>query len=190
MYILLGIFMVLFLIITYCVMTSKTEHIDDIAGDFCIQSRQRYLTKTLRMFTELGKGKYVAIFIIILFILPEVPRVLTLRVTVASVLSGIVVNILKRTVKRERPNKDRLVEEHDYSYPSAHACTAMAFYGTLMLNTYLFAYNYYIFIGIVGIIAIVMIGTSRIYLGIHHFCDVIGGYTLGIIFIIISSLLV
>ncbi|MDL2363159.1 MAG: phosphatase PAP2 family protein [Patescibacteria group bacterium] len=101
---------------------------------------------------------------------------------VASVVALGADSILKYAVHRPRP-KTLYVENmkiHSYSFPSGHAFGAVAFYG---LVAYL-AYKYLpepvnILVTVVLIILIVLIGVSRIYLGAHFPSDVVGGWLLG-----------
>lgn len=91
--------------------------------------------------------------------------------------------IIKFIIARPRPQILRLVQEEGYSFPSGHAMVAMGFYGFLIYLTYRniknkkIKYPLTIFLSIL----ILLIGISRIYLGVHYATDVIGGFVIGII---------
>ncbi len=93
--------------------------------------------------------------------------------------------IIKFIIARPRPQILRLVQESGYSFPSGHAMVAMGFYGFLIYLIYMniknkkIKYPLIIFLSIL----ILLIGISRIYLGVHYATDVIGGFVIGIIYL-------
>jgi undecaprenyl-diphosphatase len=106
--------------------------------------------------------------------------------TVCLILGTIINNIVKIFFARARPDINPLMVETTYSFPSGHSMMSIIFYGYLI---YL-VYNYLrdkkvklVFISILSIL-IFCIGFSRIYLGVHYFSDVIGGFVLGIAYLI------
>lgn len=70
----------------------------------------------------------------------------------------------------------RLVTATGYAFPSGHTQGAAGFYMTLI---YLFRTRRIVWIS--GVIIILMVGISRIYLGVHWPVDVLGGWFLGIL---------
>ena len=87
--------------------------------------------------------------------------------------------MLKRNFfQRARPDLHRLIEIGGYSFPSGHAMSAMAVYGTLAFLLWRhistrFGRSLLIFF---SAMMIFMIGISRVYLGVHYPSDIIGGY--------------
>jgi undecaprenyl-diphosphatase len=93
----------------------------------------------------------------------------------------------KIILHRSRPDT-ALYIENTFSFPSGHATIAMSFYGFL---TYLLIRNFSkwkrktnIFFS--GFAIIILIGFSRLYLGVHYLSDVLGGYLSGAIWLIIA----
>ena len=80
---------------------------------------------------------------------------------------GILNQVLKRIFERVRPDIFPVIAESGYSFPSGHAMGAICFYGIL-------AY----FAGLAGIY-ILLIGLSRVYLGVHYPTDILAGYAAG-----------
>ena len=103
----------------------------------------------------------------------------------------ILITVLNITMKslfaRPRPLDISLVEETGYSFPSGHSLTSMAFYGLLiyLITTSNLSKKLKIILNIILSLLILIVGLSRIYLGVHYFTDVIGGFLLAIIYLII-----
>ena len=103
----------------------------------------------------------------------------------------ILITVLNITMKslfaRPRPLDISLVEETGYSFPSGHSLTSMAFYGLLiyLITTSNLSRKLKIILNIILSLLILIVGLSRIYLGVHYFTDVIGGFLLAIIYLII-----
>ena len=108
------------------------------------------------------------------------------------IIDAIIVFIAKHIIKRERPNINRIVEEKGYSYPSGHTFSATCFYGLVMflINISSITLGYQLLITIALISIILLIGFSRIYLGVHYFSDCIGGLLLSSSYIILYVYLV
>jgi membrane-associated phospholipid phosphatase len=78
-----------------------------------------------------------------------------------------------------------LITETSFSFPSGHALGGFVMYGFL---AYLFANHFpkfAKFIYILAIFTIVAIGLSRIYIGVHWPTDIIAGYGVGYIWLMI-----
>lgn len=88
---------------------------------------------------------------------------------------------IKGIYQRERPSLEHLVDAPFYSFPSGHAMNSIATYGMLAFLFLLIVHNRKIKILSVFLasIIILLIGTSRIYLGVHFPLDVIAGYLAG-----------
>lgn len=97
-------------------------------------------------------------------------------------ISGIFNSLIKLLFMRERPTLEHLVTEHSYSFPSGHSTASMVLYGTLIFFVPLFIQNTYLKRGVQVLlgICIVLIGMSRIYLGVHFPSDIVGGFSLGL----------
>ncbi len=95
--------------------------------------------------------------------------------------------LLKFILQRPRPTEFRIINEIGYSFPSGHSMISMAFYGFLIYLIYKNIKNKYLKISLIMILSllIVMIGISRIYLGVHYTSDVCAGFLISIAYLII-----
>jgi undecaprenyl-diphosphatase len=91
--------------------------------------------------------------------------------------------ILKILFERARPEVvPRLVEVSGFSYPSGHSLAAAAVYGTaaVLLAVRARSRAERLAVGAAGALLLVSVGASRVYLGVHHPSDVLGGISLGL----------
>lgn len=111
----------------------------------------------------------------------------SLLLTISALDSVIVNSIIKHIVKRDRPNILRLVSESGYSFPSGHAMISVCVYGFLFYLAMVRIKNKYlrwVSCFVLGFL-IFGIGISRIYVGVHYASDIIAGYALAGIEIIL-----
>lgn len=86
---------------------------------------------------------------------------------------------------RQRPVILRLVSASGFSFPSGHSMTSMSFYGLLVyiawnnIDNKIIRYS----VSILLCILILLIGISRIYLGVHYASDVLAGFSAGLVWL-------
>ncbi|TJY40961.1 phosphatase PAP2 family protein [Cohnella pontilimi] len=139
------------------------------------------LTRIMMFFSWIGKtGPATLVFVILAFVLFFVLRHRKELILLTAAAGGapLLNRVLKAAFQRERPNIHRIVEEVGYSFPSGHAMASFAMYGAI---GYLLWRHVPSLAGRILLIAvcsfmIIMIGLSRIYLGVHYPSDVLGGY--------------
>lgn len=105
------------------------------------------------------------------------------------ILVSVVINsLLKIFFSRERPILPHLVSEHSKSFPSGHAVTSVIFYGTIILLLSEFILNKRICVGIQIFLGgfILLIGCSRVYLGVHFPSDIVAGFSLGLAWLLFT----
>lgn len=101
----------------------------------------------------------------------------------SAFLVGFLINVgLKEYIARNRPEISPLYSEHLFSFPSGHAMNSLVFY--LLLAFLIFRITkkrlLTIICGLIAMVLILLIGLSRIYLGVHFPSDVLGGFVAGI----------
>src|SRR5436309_3461690 len=100
---------------------------------------------------------------------------------------GLLDAVLKLLIRRPRPPGAAVFLQHfSWSFPSGHAMASLIGYGMLayvlvVLWTNRRSTRISIVLG-AGLL-IVAIGLSRLYLGVHYFSDVVGGYAAGVLWL-------
>ena len=138
-------------------------------------------TLFMRLATESGSTAAVIILCLSFFLFPKLRKTFALPVT-TSVAAAAFLNIVLKTVfARQRPNVLQLISESYYSFPSGHAMVNMAFYTMIFLLTRKNISNKKTkaIISIICIASPLIIGFSRIYLGVHYVTDVLAGWAIG-----------
>lgn len=112
-------------------------------------------------------------------------------IMVSTLLSGILGLGFKMLINRPRPSQDLVVllEETKYqSFPSGHVLFYTVFFGALILiilHLKKIKYKLRLFLIIICLSMIFFGAVSRIYLGAHWFTDVLGGFILGVLCVLI-----
>ncbi|MFA4817891.1 MAG: phosphatase PAP2 family protein [Parcubacteria group bacterium] len=164
-------------------------NIDSHVENFFLSIRGQGGVDFFSAVTWLGEWKiliFVVVLIAVIFWLKNKKEyILPFLITVGG--AGISGQIFKIIFERVRPIGD-LKTGDPFSFPSGHALIAVAFYGFLVYyfwQTSKDQVQKYFFL-IMGLILILLIGASRLYLDMHYFSDVIGGYILGAIWLAIG----
>lgn len=158
---------------------------DRVVGELIRGFATPSLTRVAIIITDFGSA-YIEIslmFVVGAFLLFRLKHIWE-TVLLAISLSGawLLNTILKELFQRSRPDIVHLVKAGGYSFPSGHAMVAAAFYGVI---GYLLWFNlrnrskptWYIVVFTFALI--IVIGISRIYLGVHFASDVVAGYAAG-----------
>ena len=138
----------------------------------------------------LGNEGLVLVLVLVTVYLGLRQAWLYLTVWLGGVVGGLGLNVvLKEIFERPRPVFETLlVEEAHYAFPSGHAMNSLITYGLLAYFIILNIENRIarIFIAFAAVLLIVLIGISRLYLGVHYLSDVIGGYAAGLVWLATS----
>jgi membrane-associated phospholipid phosphatase len=129
-------------------------------------------------FTQVGSGFFALILAIILFI--RVDHVLAYELALGTLTLWLVVELMKAFFERFRPYVKlkgiRIVGNRakGHSFPSGHTSQSF-FMVALLLHYYSVTPYLWIFLYAVAI----LVGVTRIYVGMHYPRDVLGGAILG-----------
>jgi undecaprenyl-diphosphatase len=106
---------------------------------------------------------------------------------VIGLAGGSLLNLaLKAMFHRPRPQFDvPITLANGWSFPSGHAMGSLIGYGLLAYIMLRFVRRHWLrMVVLVGMPALVLlIGFSRLYLGVHYFSDVVGGYAAGAVWL-------
>lgn len=99
-------------------------------------------------------------------------------------LSYLANHLLKSIFQRQRPELwDVFARPSSYSFPSGHAMSSMMVYGVAaLLFAELYPQHRRAWLGGAAL-WILLIGFSRIYLGVHWLSDVVAGFAIGLMFV-------
>lgn len=180
--------LILFIILIILIKTNNTLNFDMAVYKFIATNIiSEKITPVVKVITNLG-GVLYFVFIAIGSLIIVKNRKIGLAVSLSIGLSALVNFIAKNIIQRTRPLEEfRLIKESGFSFPSGHSITSMVFYGFLIYLVSEFVKNKKVkyILTILFSILIVLIGLSRVYLGVHYITDVLGGFTLGLIFLIL-----
>lgn len=180
----------LFILDLILVIFGKTSSIDDLIYNFVISFKTDYLTNFFKLISFLASTKMIILYNIIIAIIVLINKKTNLLlITISSISSGVINNLVKYIIKRDRPFGVALVNESFYSFPSGHAMISILFFGMIIYKLLENKTKYYKIFTIIISIYILLVGISRIYLGVHYVTDIIGGYLLGTIILLILTLI-
>lgn len=92
--------------------------------------------------------------------------------------------VTKLAVGRDRPMFDHPVASAaGKSFPSGHALGAVVAFGLVVV---LLARRFKVATGVVGGVAVLLVSYSRLALGVHYVSDVVGGWLLGVAWLVLA----
>ncbi|KAF0816239.1 MULTISPECIES: phosphatase PAP2 family protein [unclassified Cytobacillus] len=179
----LGGFLLLFIEIVDELKENELTRFDESVIDYVQAFISPRITEYMSVVTFLGSVKWLAFSVLIasvgLFLFKK--RSLAWFMVLSSGFGALFNLLLKWIFKRERPDIKPLIEEHGFSFPSGHSMGSFIFYGSLAYiiihlakrKRWKAAWTFML------CCFIIMIGLSRIYLGVHFPSDVIAGFAAG-----------
>lgn len=163
---------------------------DKFTSDIIQPIRKPLPLKLFYFFTLLG-NTYVVIVITLLISLILLFRkryYQILGLLLSTLGAGLTITIGKNYFHRVRPQVFNYYELTSFSFPSGHATLSVALYGFLI---YLITRNIKsrktkTVIFSTGTFFIFLLGFSRLYLGVHFLSDVLGGWFLGSLWLLLA----
>jgi undecaprenyl-diphosphatase len=164
---------------------SLLHDIDLILLNGMSELRSPRLTQIAMDMTALGSSTLlglVSVLILVLLIGVARDRGAAIQMILVSVGAGLWVNMGKQMIERARPEAlHAIITSTGYSYPSGHALSSAAIYltaGLLVGRELSSKPKRWIVMGF-AMVLVVLIGLTRVYLGVHYPSDVAAGLLLG-----------
>lgn len=146
--------------------------------------RADWLTPIMEAFSALATPVVVIVMLLLIAAVASRRRLMwccAVNVGLVTLVNG----LAKLLVQRPRPEGIALVVEHGFSFPSGHSMAACAFFG--LLAWYVWRYESdrrrRALLTVVFCALPVLVGISRIYLGVHYASDVLGGFCASLIWL-------
>lgn len=171
---LLGAFLLVLLLIIF----EKTGFIDNNIYNIVRLLRCDFFDNYFIFITKFGNTIFIVLVVFMFLLIFRNKYGIILGTSACiSIISN---SIIKKIIRRERPNGLRLIAQGGYSFPSGHAMISVCVYGYLLYLVVTKIENKVIkyIISVFLVLLILSIGISRIYVGVHYASDVIAGYLL------------
>jgi len=142
-------------------------------------------TVLFKSITSLASTEVIIFFCILLLIFIRGKKYGFL--IILNLINTTVLNMLLKTIfARPRPSNIYLVEVSGYSFPSGHAMTSAAFYGFIIYLIWQTDIRKKLKIAstVFLSILIILIGVSRVYLGVHYTSDIAAAFLVSIAYLI------
>ena len=119
--------------------------------------------------------------IIVILLLLRRQRRLAAWAGVTMIAAAVLGDGLKALVSRARPQlPNAIASAPGFSFPSGHAVNSIAFFAMLvLLVTSLLSRRVGVLVWVMATILVVLVGFSRVALGVHYVSDVVAGWLLG-----------
>lgn len=198
------VFLALFAFIAWSVISGLgwVEAVDRAVQKIAFSLRCEPLTAVLIPLTYSGNWQGVTAICVLLLIIPRTRKWFGLPLTGSAVTSVALYQFLKYRIERPRPDVSvHLIQQGGFSFPSGHTLSSIMVWGTLILlllhysrtkgyrrpclsdsrTTALCA---------VAAVYLILMGLSRIYVGVHWPTDVLGSWCLGLALLVPISKLI
>ncbi len=163
--------------------------IDEAILMFFVEHRAEWISVLMLIVTYAG-GMVVATTVIMLAIIffaihNHQKQIAPLLVSVCG--TTVTVFSIKNFLGKARPLAEAFYLEQSFSFPSGHAALAVALYGFFIYLIWQHEKHHLQNKVIWGLgIFILLIGLSRLYLGVHFLSDILAGYAVGFIWLSIA----
>ena len=161
--------------------------LDAPVAQFFTQHREPWLTTTMEAITWLGSAWVLAPVVLALG-LGLWRRLGSRRPLMFLVLalggSTLLAQLIKLLVARPRPDAG-LVRALGYSFPSGHSTASAAGWLAVALVLFVVVTSWGARVALVtgAVVIALLVGVSRVYLGVHEPTDVLGGWALGVMWV-------
>ncbi len=192
--VLLGVFsaaLLAFLFIAKMIFKEKKEDFDLHAFRFLRSQVSDINTDVMNVFSFLGSHNFLIpanLILVAWFLFIKKRRWYSIKVPVVALSSLLLMFGLKNFFQRDRPLTPLFEAARGYSFPSGHATMSITFYGLVIYLIWLNIKNIWLkwLATILLTLLILFIGISRVYLRVHYTSDVLAGFCIGLMWLLLS----
>lgn len=182
-----GLFLIAFILLMAFIFDKHPDFLYKFDNAF-ISFRDKYLrsdllTVLLTAITYLGSYASYILIVIIAFIIFRKKTAIPFFMMASGGGASVINSVIKHFIERPRPVSALIAIPDSSSFPSGHTMCAVTFYMYLihLVNRYVTDKPVKICLNILFVILPILIGFSRMYLGVHYASDVIFGAFVGAI---------
>jgi len=160
--------------------------IDDPIRNAVISTRSDWLTPIMKVITYMGNWQTITVICLILLAFRKTRLTYGVPLSIGALFVSLANKGIKAIVMRPRPDQVMfLIEQGGWSFPSGHSITSMFFYGMAiwLIRRNVTDPRLANILTVLLAIPMVLIGVSRVYLGVHYPTDVLAGWCLGVLVI-------
>ena len=181
-----AIFIIIFIFIAHALLQDNLHQIDNIIYKNINKLKSNSMTFIFKFISNLSNSITLITITICTLIFHKNKNYG--KYMLINLICIVVINqILKLSFGRTRPLDLMLIDEIGYSFPSGHSMASMGFYGYIIYLIYKDCKNKkWLYIILLSLL-IMLVGISRIYLGVHYASDVIAGFSITICYLIIYT---
>ncbi|MBQ8659330.1 MAG: phosphatase PAP2 family protein [Bacilli bacterium] len=176
----------IFVFMVRLLLADQVHYFDEFVYKYVTYFKNDYLTTFFKIMSFLASTTFllfVTVFIMVFIKKKNVGFYVGLNILLCFLLNQSV----KLVFGRSRPEFINLIEEGGYSFPSGHSMVSLAFYGFFIYMIFHKRYSKKkkVLLSIPFALLTLLIGISRIYLGVHYASDVLAGFALSMAYLII-----
>ncbi len=180
-----------FIVVTRRIFLLRNEELDHKVFDVVKPYINDTNTAIMNFITFFGKHEFLIpanLLMIAYYLFIKKHRWYSIKVPAIAISSLLMMFGLKRLFARERPGNQLLEAAQNFSFPSGHALMAVTFYGLIIYIIWHNVENKKLKWTLIVLLLlwIVLVGVSRIYLRRHYYSDVMAGFAMGFLWLVIS----
>ena len=186
-----GSALIAFIFIARKIFLNHAREFDERAFSFIAGHVSNIHTNIMEFFTFLGTHTFLIPANLLLtgwFLFIQKRRWNSIKIPAVALSSLVLMFLLKLIFHRERPLAPLLQAAKGFSFPSGHALMSVTFYGLLIFIAWQHITQIWLrwLISIMLGLLILIIGLSRVYLRVHYASDVLAGFCVGIVWLLLS----